>query len=441
MRKTILILLFCAPLAALAWIDGQKWYQFGKWSPRIESAGEKNQHSTAQLDKIKKAAAEIVELPDGVPETIIRLNDPPPGFGRSSIETAVQEHVTKRTQGRRIVEKARIDAADLEKGINETLEHMHGADGRPHFREQDFKKLDQLLDRYKDLDVFDPLLVASARAEKAWPPLETDHPGHKLDAFFTELERWSPGAAISNLPAPDEIEDHVKAYRKYLEAHGSAKGSVAAGLVREAGDRLGLWERGGMLVQVLQNAEKDPVDQIDAIGGLVNDTAPRRFAATARAIAQKLCGQWLKAEPPDEMVMLNIGDAIEPQKFKRKDVKIKMKSGDTVPLGPPQPDEYGLKREQIDSFQLESGEILPPTEDAKLAPLVPTKYSDAVQAFNAEAAAHRPLVAGRRAKAPRYRCGARDRPRPGRRREAERRDADRSNRSPADGRQAPRNLV
>jgi hypothetical protein len=61
-----------------------------------------------------------------------------------------------------------------------------------------------------------------------------------------------------------------------------------------------------------------------------------------------------------------------------------MKSGQTVPLGPPEADEYSLQSDQIKYFVLTDNRTVDPPSDPKIAPLKGTKYSDAIRAFNTE---------------------------------------------------------
>jgi hypothetical protein len=383
MRKTILMLILCAPLAWIAWREGQRLYDAWRWSPQTYKVAEGQQPSRADLEKIKKAADEIVDLPDGAVGTIVRLDPPPPGFDAVSLDRAVREHVRKRAQGRKAVDDARLETAGVEKDIEGALKRIRGNDGRPRDRDVELTKLKVALDDYERLNVRDLDLLTSARAEEAWPKLEREHPRHTLDNFYKNLDGWSPGASDSRLPGEEEVKGHADAYRKYLEDYRSAKGAFAVRLVGEARERLVLWVHGAKVVQLLRDPAKSRLEQVDEIGALAEDNPPERFEKTARQVIQALCGDLLKTEPLDEIVLLT-SDEAEPEPVPRKEVKVEMKNGETIPLGPPQPDEYSLQVDQIKSFSLPMGRIVDPPGDAKVAPLKGTKYSDAIRAFNTE---------------------------------------------------------
>ena len=144
-----------------------------------------------------------------------------------------------------------------------------------------------------------------------------------------------------------------------------------------------LWELGTKVVRLLDDPAKSRVEQVDEIAVLAEHDPPDRFEKTARRLVQILCDDLLKDEPLDEMVFL-IDVEAEPELVARKDVMVEMKNGETVPLGPPQPDEYTLQPEQIRSFSLPMGRNIESPADAKIALLKGTKYSDAIRAFNTE---------------------------------------------------------
>jgi hypothetical protein len=383
MRKTIVMLILCSPLAWTAAREGYRLYEDRRWSPQTYKVAEGQEPSRAELERIKKAADAIVELPDGAVGTIVRLDRPPPGFDAVTLDRAVREHVKKRAQGRKAVDDARLEAADVEKKITDTLKRIRGNDGRPRDRQVELKNLKVSLDDYERLKVRDLDLLASARAEEAWPKLDTEHPRQALDTFYKNLDGWSPGVSDSKLPGAEKVKSHAEAYRKYLEDHRSAKGAFAVRLVGEARERMVLWVHGAKVVQLLHDPARSRLEQVDEIGTLAEDNPPDQFEKTARRLVQALCGDVLKTEPLDEMVLLTSDDA-EPELVPRKDVKVEMKNGETISLGPPQPAEYSLQPNQIKSFSLPMGRIIEPPSDAKVPPLKGTKYSAAIRAFNTD---------------------------------------------------------
>ena len=133
----------------------------------------------------------------------------------------------KRAQGRKAVDDARLETAGVEKDIEGALKRIRGNDGRPRDRDVELTKLKVALDDYERLNVRDLDLLASARAEVAWTKLERDYPSQLLDTIYNNLNRWSPGASDSKLPAEEEVKSNADAYQKYLEDHRSAKGAFA----------------------------------------------------------------------------------------------------------------------------------------------------------------------------------------------------------------------
>lgn len=123
-------------------------------------------------------------------------------------------------------------------------------------------------------------------------------------------------------------------------------------------------------------------DHLEAIAKLTENNPPARFGTTARRLVQVFCGDYLKAEPLDEMVLLVSGNDNETEQVLRKDVKVVLKDGKTVVLSPSGFDEYNLPRDRLDYFLLPMGGSRDPPGDKDVAPLKGTKYSDAIKAYN-----------------------------------------------------------
>ena len=79
MRKSLLILLLCAPLLWIAGAEGTRLYNVYRWSsPELESTDQDPPPRPEVLAKARKMADAIVELPDGVTSAVVRLEPPPP---------------------------------------------------------------------------------------------------------------------------------------------------------------------------------------------------------------------------------------------------------------------------------------------------------------------------------------------------------------------------
>jgi hypothetical protein len=222
--------------------------------------------------------------------------------------------------------------------------------------------------------------------EAAWPELDKAHPPSLLDDLYRRLDDWSPSLSEASRPNVTEVESHARAYRKYLDAYGAAKGVVPVGLAREAQQRLVLWEWGAKVVKLLREPDDHRVEQVSAMVDLAQDRSLARFEATARRLVQVLCGDLLKPEPLDETVLV-IGDqqaAAEP--FPRQQVVIRWKDQTMVALDKSGFDEFTLPRDRVENFLLPMGTTRDLPEDPKIAPLRGTEYSQAVRAFNLERA-------------------------------------------------------
>jgi hypothetical protein len=260
-----------------------------------------------------------------------------------------------------------------------------------------------LLDRYKELEVYDQDLLASGRAEAAWPELNKNHPASDLDAFYDRLNGWTPGRTDGESLDAVRAREHEAAYRKYVEAHRAAKGVDAVTLVGKARERLALWGRGADLADILEHPEsnrargitpapipnlapehKKRLDQIHAIVEKARDDPPPRFLETARHTLRTLCGDLLKPEDLDDDVQVIVDAQAEPELCPRKTLIINWKDQKRNALSDSGYNEFTIDPNKIESLVLAGGNTFEVGPNAK--PLKGTDYSDAVQAFNDERA-------------------------------------------------------
>jgi hypothetical protein len=391
MRKNLLLLILCAPLLYIATSEGMRLYNVSTWSsPKLEAAEEDAPPKPEVLAKARKTADAIVELPGGVTAAVVRLESLTPGASQEPpLGSVVAAYAKKRAERGYDVEKAKEEGAAVEKRITEILKKMRGRDGRPTHLDNN---LEQLLDDYAE-KVHDPELLASARAESAWPALEESCPRSELERQYDEIDSWSPAKSEQKSLSRTIFESYEARYRDYLKEHEAAKGSsFAAKLAQEATERLELAQRGALLVDILNESVQPRTgddltnQQIDAIAAIVkldDGNQPKRARSSLRHVLHSLCDLLLKPEPYDESVFLRSANSPARQRVNRKDVQITLKTGgEPVPLGPPGIDEYNLKGDQIENFTLKStGELLNPP-DAGVPPLEGTEYSDAIKAFN-----------------------------------------------------------
>ncbi len=121
-------------------------------------------------------------------------------------------------------------------------------------------------------------------------------------------------------------------------------------------------QRGEGLVSILKNSvapesDQDPMKQrIEAIAAIakLNDDSPGEpVHSTLRHVVQVLCDEILKSEPLDEYVSLTTANSLAPERVKRTDIQVSLKSsGETVSLGPD--GEYKIKPQDIESITLVS---------------------------------------------------------------------------------------
>src|SRR5262249_44742107 len=116
MRKTLLMLILCVPLAWIAWREALRLYEVSMWSPpSAHKDGDEDTAKVKDLEKIKREADAIIEIPHSVAGTIVRL-DPPSARDHDTrpFPKAILDHAREREEGREKVEIARQNAAGLE---------------------------------------------------------------------------------------------------------------------------------------------------------------------------------------------------------------------------------------------------------------------------------------------------------------------------------------
>ena len=273
------------------------------------------------------------------------------------------------------------------KAITDTLKQMAGPDGKPRRLdskpEQSLATLRRQLDEYKNM-VHDPELLASARAEAAWPELDEQFPRPALEEAYKLLDQWSPRAPDATPLEREKFDAYAKGFGEYVRDHAQAKGPVAVSLTRDATERLALADRGARLVEILKNMPKGGrLEQISELVKLDDDAAPARVRSTLRGVARALCDDLLKPEPLDEDVKLISGDPPTEQTVKRKDVMIGFKTGEPLPLERQGKNtEYTIKADQVDSV-IVAGDVRDPPA-AGVSPLKGTLYSEAIKDFNTQ---------------------------------------------------------
>ncbi len=358
MRKSLLILLLCAPLLWIAGAEGTRLYNVYRWSsPELESTDDDPPPRPEVLAKARKTADAILELPDGVTSAVVKLEPPPPGAPlEPHVGSAVLNHSKKRAERAFEVEQAKDDGLKVEQQIRQILKKMRGQDGWPSVPDKE-KELDGVLEEYVE-KVHDPELVASAHAQSAWVPREEKFSRAELEGRFKAIDQWSPKDAGKAPP----FDDFIASYRGYLNDHELAKEAYAVKLTGEAKARLALAQRGALLVSILKNSvapESDPdpmkqrIEAIAAIAKLNDDNPGEPVHSTLRHIVQVLCDEFLKPEPLDEYVSLTTANSLAPEKVKRTDIQVSLKSsGETVSLGPD--GEYKIKPQDVESITLVS---------------------------------------------------------------------------------------
>jgi hypothetical protein len=386
MRKNLMILLLCAPLLWITATEGTRLYNVYKWSsPELASKDDDPPPKPEVLAKAKKTADAILELPDGVTASVVRLEPPPPGAPpEPHLGSAVLNHARKRAERAFEVEKARDEGLKVEEQIRQILKKMRGQEGWPSVPDKE-KALEAALEEYVK-KVHDPELVASARAQSAWVSREENYSRAELERRFKAIDQSSP----ENAGKWPRFDDFIASYRSYLNDHELAKESYAAKLTGEAKTRLDLAQRGAQLVNILKSslapgADADPmkrhIDAIAAIATLNDDNPGEPVRSTLRHVVHALCDAFLRPEPLDESVRLWSANSQTHEPVKRKDIQVNLKnSNEPVPLGAD--GEYSLASDQIESVTLLStGESRDPP-GAGVPPLKGTDYSDAVREFN-----------------------------------------------------------
>ena len=237
MVKSLLVLALCVPFGWITLNEGRRLYEMSSMPGSTSTSGPANDPSpSAELARVKKSAEAIVGLSDAVSATAIRLSGPPEGSPASGpLADTLLALARAREAGHRVIEEARLKAAAAAQEITDLRSHLVDDKGRQG-RLAELAQLEQRLKDYATLEVHDPELLGTARAEVDWDKLEHQHPKVTLDEFYDSLDRWTPDTPESTLPAVGDITPHREAYRVFLDAHGSAKGA-AIPLVQGAGTR------------------------------------------------------------------------------------------------------------------------------------------------------------------------------------------------------------
>ena len=373
MIKNLLVLALCVPFGWFAWNESRRLYEMSRM-PGQPLTADPPADPDAELARVRKSAEAIVGLSDAVSATAIRLSGPPEGSPASGpLADTLLALARAREAGHRVIEEARLKAAAVEQEITDLL------------RQGRFAELEQRLKDYATLEVHDPELLGTARAEVDWAKLEHEHPKATLDELYDRLDRWTPDTSESVLPAVGDITPHREAYRVFLDAHGSAKGA-AIPRVQEARERVVLWDRGSRLVELL-HSRKDRDDQIRSVVSLVaEDTPLPRFEVTARRLLRALCGDFLKPEALDQAVLIVSDDQAVPESFPRDQVVVRWKDASLVSLDKSEFDEYTLPRDKVENFAVPGGGIRNLPRNPQIAPLRGTEYSEAIRAYNAQRA-------------------------------------------------------
>ena len=322
MRKNLLILLLCAPLLYIAVSEGMRLYSVSTWSsPKLEVSEEDAPPKPEVLATARKTADAIVDLPDGVTGRGRPGRATAPGSPQEPpLGSVVAAYAKKRADRAFEVEKAKQEGADAEKEIEEILRKMRGTEGWPTVVNPE---LDGQLEEYMR-NVYNPDVVASARAEAAWPARQENFPRGALERQYAAIDKWSPDKSGTKKIDRTTFDSHASSYRDFLREHGSAKGSFAVRLTGEAKERLDLAQRGDRLVDIINDSlapndsitkatdverEKRSIAAIAAIVKLDDDNAPRLVRGALRHVVHVLCDDFLKPEPLDEYVNLSSTDA------------------------------------------------------------------------------------------------------------------------------------
>lgn len=395
MRKTILILLLCAPLGWVVWREASRL--LGDWFDGRTFAGlatlektDKSQESEAKRESDALARArgdvdKVLKLPNEYVRAAVALDDPPealPGAG-DTVGQVIAGLAEERRRGREKIEAALKEAADLESEIDAKLTSLRSGN--------DSAKplLERLLNEYKKKSLRDNDKLESAAAEVDWPALERDHKRRDLDDLLEALDRWTPGGNATAALKTDAAT-HADAYRKYLDDHARVKErSPAAPRIAEARERYELWVRAAALVTVLKGIEENSAGRVTtaapiravAEAGTTNNP-PLRAVTTARRIARTLCAELLPREDLDPTVLFN--DTGVFTRVPRSKLGIEWKDGGMTTLEKSGETEFTLKPEKVRSFMVSNTTVDLPRDGSP--PLKETDYSKAVNAYNAERA-------------------------------------------------------
>jgi hypothetical protein len=375
-RKSLFMLVLCTPFI---WVAGAQGYRLYKlWNlPAPALVNDENDPPSdpppGDLARIKKSAEAIVELPDDLVSTVVRLDDPPEAASSSGdLADTLMTMARARAVGRRVVEEARGKTVAAEEKIKALLD-----------RPTDLAELERLLQEYAELEVHDPRLLDSARAQTAWVKLDHDYPRAALDRLYDNLDRWKPETPPTALSPSGDPGRAVAAYEAFLNSPGVTRGAPHES---EARDRLILWDHGKRLVNLL-SARKDRTEQIrDLVALTAKGTSHRRFEATARHLVGALCADLLRPkEKLDPIVLILSADSPKPEPFPRDRILIRWKDRKDDPperFDESVYDEYTLPVEKVDSVDVPDGGNLLLSNNSKEPPLQATPYSKAIHAYN-----------------------------------------------------------
>src|SRR5271157_332217 len=180
MIKNLLVLALCVPFGWFAWNESRRLYEMSRM-PGQPLTADPPADPDAELARVRKSAEAIVGLSDAVSATAIRLSGPPEGSPASGpLADTLLALARAREAGHRVIEEARLKAAAVEQEITDLL------------RQGRFAELEQRLKDYATLEVHDPELLGTARAEVDWDKLEHQHPKVTLDEFYDSFDRWTP---------------------------------------------------------------------------------------------------------------------------------------------------------------------------------------------------------------------------------------------------------
>jgi hypothetical protein len=396
MVKTILLLLLCVPLGWIGWREGQNLFRAGTLRvPELDAVDDHDRVKTMQTE-----AEAILKEFEPVKTLVICLDDPAvaPSSAqepRLPVRKLLEYGQVRRKAGEQV--KKERDEAEWRKKLLTELMTTLCPHGQPRLDlPGKLKTLEQRTEEYRKGPLRDEQHGRSARLLVDWIKLEGAHPEPELTAFYQTLDRWNPGDLPPVAGGP-ESHAAAKAYRGFLEKPEARAANApqaadswaqkADELVREARKRASHWEFGLTLAELLpRNMGAVPwerqADQIRAIVELADraDALAAERLPSARGAYRKLSEALIPTEPLDEQVtLLN-----DPQGHPRATIQVTLE-GEGTPRPLSDVDGSGL-----DEFALKARPVKDITVDRKsldghgTSPIQPTKYSEAIHAFNRE---------------------------------------------------------